>query len=119
MPMTRKRHTAKKKQWENHPVKPAETTPTQSVSSPAPSQPEPLAPTAPHSAHAAVPDVHPLMAEVQSFLSRRDELARKLSEEIEVTEKKLAELRSTLASLFPDGGSNGQSDRKAKKKTKG
>jgi len=59
------------------------------------------------------------MAEVQSFLSRRDELARKLSEEIEVTEKKLAELRSTLASLFPDGGSNGQSDRKAKKKTKG
>ena len=56
------------------------------------------------------------MAEVESFLSRRDELARKLAEEIEATEKKLAELKKIAASLFPGNPMNGQTDRKAKKR---
>jgi hypothetical protein len=45
---------------------------------------------------------NPLLAEVQSFLSKREELARKLAEEIAATEAKLAELRKTAASLFPE-----------------
>ncbi|WP_425618948.1 hypothetical protein NA78x_002669 [Anatilimnocola sp. NA78] len=44
----------------------------------------------------------PLLAEVQSFLSKRDELARKLAEEISATEAKLIELKRTAASLFPE-----------------
>ncbi|QDU28122.1 hypothetical protein ETAA8_32220 [Anatilimnocola aggregata] len=44
----------------------------------------------------------PLLAEVQSFLSKRDELARKLADEITATEAKLAELKRTAASLFPE-----------------
>lgn len=51
-----------------------------------------------------------LAGEVQSFLSRRVELARKLAQEIEATEKKLAELKRTAALLFPAGG-NGQSEK--------
>ena len=57
------------------------------------------------SANPASPDnevATPLLAEVQSFLSKRDELARKLAEEIAATEAKLAELKRTAASLFPE-----------------
>lgn|GEM_PF-4402476 len=69
---------------------------------------------------AAAPEpAHPLMAEVESFLSKRDELARKLALEIEATEKKLAELKKTAASLFPEAATHEQPDKKAKKlKTK-
>src|SRR5580693_6518287 len=49
----------------------------------------------------AVEDLGGLAAEVESFLSRRSELARKLTQEIEATEKKLAELKRTAALLFP------------------
>ncbi len=40
--------------------------------------------------------------EVQSFLSRRDDLAEKLAREIETTELKLAELKRSAALLFPE-----------------
>jgi hypothetical protein len=57
----------------------------------------------------------PLMDEIQTFMTLRDELARKLAAEIEATEQKLAELRETAASLFPQE----VEDKKAKKpKTK-
>ena len=59
--------------------------------------------------------VNPLMEEVQSFLNLRDELARKLALEIEATEQKLAELKSTAASLFPAESSDSSDERKAKK----
>lgn len=63
------------------------------------------------------PDVQePLMEEVQSFFHKRAELARKLADEIEATEQKLAELKRTAAMLFPENGNgNGQKDRKPKK----
>ena len=41
--------------------------------------------------------------EVQSFVTRRNEMARKLNKEIEAAERKLAELRRTKARLFPEG----------------
>lgn len=44
----------------------------------------------------------PLLAEVQSFLNKREELARKLADEIAATETKLAELKKTAAALFPE-----------------
>lgn len=59
--------------------------------------------------------VHPLMEEVQSFLNLRDELARKLAAEIEATELKLADLKRTAASLFPENGADSSDDRKSKK----
>src|SRR4051812_6282147 len=48
-----------------------------------------------------------LSGEVQSFLSKRDELADKLAREIEATEKKLAELKRSAALLFPEKYSAG------------
>src|SRR5688572_15272591 len=45
---------------------------------------------------------NPLLAEVQSFLNRRDELARKLADEIAATEAKLEELRRTAAAFFSE-----------------
>ena len=105
--MTTNRRIAKKQHKENGSVKTAELTPTFHVgvegkaileSSPLPGE-----------------HVHPLMAEVESFLSRRDELARKLAEEIVSTEKKLAELKKIAASLFPERASNEPVDRKSKK----
>ncbi len=65
-------------------------------------------------AEAAIP-AEPLMEEVQSFLSKRAELAQKLADEIEATEKKLADLRKTAALLFPENATNGAKDRKPKK----
>jgi hypothetical protein len=56
-----------------------------------------------------------LMTEVESFLGRRDELAKKLADEIVATEKKLAELKKTAASLFPEMFHQERSARKAKK----
>ena len=57
----------------------------------------------------------PLLEEVQSFLNLRDELARKLAAEIELTEQKLAELKKTAASLFPGAHNDVSDDRKPKK----
>ena len=59
--------------------------------------------------------VDPLMADVKTFLSKRDELARKFAEEIEILEQRLTELKETAASLFPENLNSGQSDRKPKK----
>jgi len=42
-----------------------------------------------------------LMDEIQSFMTLREELSQKLASEIEATELKLAELKETAASLFP------------------
>lgn len=48
------------------------------------------------------PEMACLTGEVQTFLSKRDELAQKLAREIEITEKKLAELKHSAAMLFPE-----------------
>jgi hypothetical protein len=109
--MTPNRRASKKQHRENESVKSADETPAPNVSfdeqetqTPSEFKDEPT---------------HPLMAEVETFLSKRDELARKLAEEIEATEKKLAELRKIAASLFPENVSSGPTDKKAKKlKTK-
>ncbi len=61
----------------------------------------------------------PLLEEVQQFLSRRAELASRLTQEIEATEKKLVDLKRTVAMLFPETESSTSSkDRKAKKPAK-
>jgi hypothetical protein len=57
----------------------------------------------------------PLMAEVQNFLATRDELAKKLAEEIAATEKKLAELKRTAVLLYPQATVAANKDKKAKK----
>ena len=63
----------------------------------------------------SIEHVHPLMEEVESFYVLRAELHRKLSVEIQALELKLAELKKTAASLFPDEYGEPQQDRKAKK----
>lgn len=88
----------------------AEETPTTGVSPAVEAQAEtPITPAAP------VEQADSLMAEVESFLSRRDELAQKIAAEIEATELKLAELKKTAASLFPESASGGSATLKAKK----
>jgi hypothetical protein len=74
--------------------KPREATVSQNQDSPVSQEPEATPPVTEAN--------NPLLAEVQSFLSKREELARKLAEEIAATEAKLAELRKTAASLFPE-----------------
>ncbi len=56
----------------------------------------------------------PLMDEIQTFIAMRDELAEKLAAEIEATERRLEELKSTAASLFPQNV-KAVDDKKAKK----
>ena len=56
--------------------------------------------------------------EVQAFLAQRAELTRKLAEEIEATEKKLAELKRTAALLAPQAARPATKDKKAKKTSK-
>jgi hypothetical protein len=51
-----------------------------------------------------------LAGEVRAFIDRREELAAKLVQEIAFTEKKLAELKRTLALLFPENATNGNAD---------
>lgn len=91
-------------------MKAADQTPTASVSSEVQTQPD--APTVPDE---KAEQVDPLMAEVESFLSKRDELARKIAAEIEALEQKLAELKETAASLFPETAGGGPSNPKSKK----
>lgn len=88
-------------------MKAADETPTPSVS------PEVETPVEP--ANEPEEQVDPLMAEVESFISRRDELARKIADEIEALEQKLADLKETAASLFPDNVGGGQVAPKPKK----
>jgi hypothetical protein len=55
------------------------------------------------------------MEDIQSFLAKRAELAKKLADEIEATERKLAELKNTQARLFPEMHGSGRKDPKPKK----
>lgn len=55
-----------------------------------------------------------LMDEIQSFMTLREELSQKLASEIEATELKLAELKETAASLFPQATDVAE-EKKAKK----
>ena len=56
---------------------------------------------------------------MQSFLAQREELAKKLAEEIAATEQKLAELKKTAAQLFPETvTAAAPKDKKAKKVSK-
>lgn len=59
-----------------------------------------------------------LLEEVQSFLAQREELAKKLAEEIAATEQKLADLKKTAAQLFPETVAAAPKDKKAKKVSK-
>lgn len=59
-----------------------------------------------------------LAAEVQAFLSKRTELADRLTREIEATERRLAELRSSLALLSPPLPAAPVEPTKPEKKTK-
>ena len=88
-------------------MKSVEETPTPSVSSEIQVQTD--SPTMPQE------QVDPLMAEVETFLSKRDELAQRFADEIAATEQKLAELKKTAASLFPESVSSGQTNQKTKK----
>ncbi|MDB5342321.1 MAG: hypothetical protein JWP89_698 [Schlesneria sp.] len=90
-------------------MKAADQTPTPSVSS------EVTLPDAPAVPDDEVEQLDPLMAEVESFLSKRDELARKIAAEIETLEQKLSELKETAASLFPETAGGGPSSPKPKK----
>lgn len=60
-----------------------------------------------------------LAAEVQSFLSKRGELAERLAREIEATERRLEELRRSLALLSPPAppAEPTKPEKKAKKPT--
>lgn len=57
-------------------------------------------------------EANALMEEVQTFLAKRAELAKKLAAEIEATEKKLADLKMTAASLFPANSTASPKDKK-------
>lgn len=77
-----------------------------------------VATKAPEAAVIASPaDGTPLLAEVQSFIQRREELSRKLADEIAATEAKLVELKKTAAALFPESASSASAtkDKKPKK----
>lgn len=117
------KRSIKKQKLESIPVKSAAETPTPSeapevppVAAPVtpqpvtPATPEPVAPEA-----TAAEPVDPLMAEVESFLNKRDELARRIADEIAATEEKLAELKKTAASLFPESLNSDESIQKPKK----
>ena len=76
----------------------------------------PLAVAAP--ANPPTADGMPLLAEVQSFIQRREELAKKLADEITATESKLAELKRTAAALFPENAVAAPAANKEKKAKK-
>ena len=63
---------------------------------------------------AAAPATLPLHQEIAAFLARREELSRKVAEEIAATEVKLAELRQTAALLVAESKESAK-DRKPKK----
>jgi hypothetical protein len=66
---------------------------------------------------AAAVEGTPLLAEVQSFIQRREELSRKLADEITATEARLVELKRTAAALFPESAApvSAPKDKKPKK----
>lgn len=57
----------------------------------------------------------PLHEEIAAFLARREELYRKVAEEIASTEKRLAELKHTAALLLAERSESSAKDRKPKK----
>lgn len=57
----------------------------------------------------------PLLAEVQSFLAKRSELAKRLKEEIAATESRLEQLRKTAASLMSEKSPPAAKEKKPKK----
>lgn len=59
-----------------------------------------------------------LKSEIETFISLRDELARKLADEIDATELKLAQLKETAASLFPRNGESNEEKKVKKPKPK-
>ncbi|HTN76031.1 MAG TPA: hypothetical protein VL096_12320 [Pirellulaceae bacterium] len=85
---------AKKHQRETPTVQPTAETPAAPAESPTAEAQPPV--------ETVTEQVDPLLAEVQSFLDKRDELAQKLTDEITATERKLVVLRDKLASLFPE-----------------
>ncbi len=60
-------------------------------------------------------ECRPLMDEVQAFLTMRTELAKKVAEEIEATERKLADLKKTAAMLVAETSSSVAKEKKPKK----
>jgi hypothetical protein len=80
----------------NRPSNTVEPTTSEAAQSPDPNQ------TAAPSELAA-PATLPLHAEIAAFLARREELSRKVADEIAATELKLAELRQTAALLASQG----------------
>jgi hypothetical protein len=113
--MTRKKHREKPA------VKSAElSTPAASAAVPAEPPPAETAngpqSAAPQSAAPSARPAEPLLDEVQTFLSRRAELAQKLADEIAATEQRLVELKQTAAMLFPESATpTAAKDRKPKK----
>ncbi len=103
---------AKKRHRDTQTVNAPEPTPIASEAATAPPPPESESPT-------AAPAAPSLLDEVQSFLAQREELAKKLAEEIAATEQKLVELKKTAAQLFPEtAAAAAPKDKKAKKVSK-
>ena len=81
-------------------------------------EPAPATPKTPEATLVAPPTAGtPLLAEVQSFIQRREELSRKLADEIAATEARLVELKKTAAALFPESAApvSAPKDKKLKK----
>ena len=99
---------AKKRLRDPETVNASEPTPAADDAAPPPEPPESRAAEGPT-----------LLEEVQSFLAQREELAKKLAEEIAATEQKLADLKKTAAQLFPEAAAAAATkDKKAKKVSK-
>lgn len=109
------KRSIKKQKLESIPVKSAAETPTPSEAPEVPAVAASVTPEPVRAEANAAEPVDPLMAEVESFLSKRDELARRIADEIAATEEKLADLKKTAASLFPETLSGEESVQKPKK----
>ncbi|QDS86026.1 hypothetical protein EC9_01840 [Rosistilla ulvae] len=59
-----------------------------------------------------------LLDDVQAFFDQREELAQRLTDEIEATQAKLAELQETLAQLHPERSGSAGKERRPKKAKK-
>ncbi|QDV56577.1 hypothetical protein [Rosistilla oblonga] len=59
-----------------------------------------------------------LLDDVQAFFDQREQLAQRLTDEIEATQAKLAELQETLAQLHPERGGSAGKERRPKKAKK-
>ncbi|WP_417748446.1 hypothetical protein [Rosistilla oblonga] len=59
-----------------------------------------------------------LLDDVQAFFDQREQLAQRLTDEIEATQAKLAELQETLAQLHPERSGSAGKERRPKKAKK-